>query len=137
MGLKEKLESKGQTNIGQPKETNNTFKEDKTRELEALISEYAGPEIRVALIDDGVDSLYYSLNENIARGDTWFERKDAQDLHPSYHQSSGGYGTQMTRLIRRVCPDIRLYVAKIDEIHVTKSPRAFTAKSVVEVSHCL
>ena len=69
--------------------------------------------IKVALIDDGVDTAFQNLSNNIASGVSYCKR--ANGLYSSYYQSSGGHGTVMASLIRRVCPNVRIYVAKLDD----------------------
>ena len=69
--------------------------------------------IKVALIDDGVDTAFRDLSRNIASGVSYYRRTNG--LYSSYYQSSGGHGTVMASLIRRICPHVRIYVAKLDE----------------------
>jgi hypothetical protein len=60
------------------------------------------PHIKVALIDGGVDELYSSLDDSIADGESFCARS-GDDYH-SYYKSSGGHGTIMAVLIRKLCP---------------------------------
>lgn len=77
------------------------------------IEENDRPKIKVALVDDGVDVTYENLSRNIKRGETYSKRHDG--LCNAYYQSTNGHGTVMACLIRRMCPNVRLYVAKLDE----------------------
>jgi subtilisin family serine protease len=70
-------------------------------------------DVRVALIDDGVDAAYQHLSKNIVRGETYSRRNP--DLYNAYYQSTNGHGTVMACLIRQMCPKVKLYVAKLDE----------------------
>lgn len=69
--------------------------------------------IKVALIDDGVDTAFQDLGSIIADGISFCTRENG--LYSSYYQSSGGHGTIIASLIRRVCPKVKLYVAKLDD----------------------
>ena len=89
--------------------------------------------VKVALIDDGVDVTYKELSRIIADGETFCEPSGASGLYSSYYQSSGGHGTMMASLIRRVCPNVRLYVAKLDEEKTDVGEWSFTIKSAAEV----
>lgn len=92
------------------------------------------PQVKVALIDDGIEPFHDELSLNIAMGESWYERPDEEELFRGYHQSSIGHGTAMACLIRRVCPGVQLYVAKLDE-RVTQEPLdSFTAQSAVKES---
>ncbi|KAL9636665.1 MAG: hypothetical protein Q9164_002684 [Protoblastenia rupestris] len=70
-------------------------------------------EVKVALLDDGVDTTIDGLNEIIPYGETFSKRP--KDLWNPYHFSTNGHGTTMAVLIRRICPNIKLYVAKLEE----------------------
>lgn len=69
--------------------------------------------VKVAIIDDGVKSSYDNLDNNIDDGESWV-RSDPQQPHSPYFTSVKGHGTVMAYLIRRVCPQVRLYVLKLD-----------------------
>ncbi|KAI9779172.1 MAG: hypothetical protein M1839_007707 [Geoglossum umbratile] len=78
--------------------------------------------IRVAVIDDGIDGADQVLHRNIACGVSFCGRSGSEDLSNTFYVASGGHGTLMATLIRRVCPAVQLYVAKLDE-HVGQSGR--------------
>ena len=69
--------------------------------------------VKVGLIDDGVDGTYEDLNHNIKHGQSYSKR--ARDLWNPYYHSTRGHGTVMARLIREMCPNVKLYVAKLAE----------------------
>ncbi|KAL2871407.1 S8 family peptidase [Aspergillus lucknowensis] len=75
---------------------------------------YLAKDLKVALIDDGVDIHVESLRGKVAGGDT-FDRSylDANGPSPYYH-SSRGHGTVMADMICRMCPMARLYVYKLE-----------------------
>lgn len=86
--------------------------------------------VKVALIDDGVDSTFKGLNERIARGQSYSRR--GSDLCNPYYLSTCGHGTVMACLICQMCPKVKLYVAKLDE-EETDSGRSITTSSAAKV----
>lgn len=81
--------------------------------------------IRVALIDDGVKTSYAGLDDNVFKGESGWQQPepDATQTSPaatrrsvlhSYNSSQTGHGTVMAYYIRRVCPKVHLYVAKLE-----------------------
>ncbi|KAL7931628.1 hypothetical protein V8C35DRAFT_309949 [Trichoderma chlorosporum] len=97
--------------------------------------------IKVALIDDGVKSSYATLDDSIERGDSWVhqpnpsQRRSKHGYSQNYNTSAHGHGTVMAYYICRMCPGVRLYVAKLNpELkHGDGSGRvSFSVKSTVE-----
>ncbi|GAB1318489.1 hypothetical protein MFIFM68171_08699 [Madurella fahalii] len=75
------------------------------------------PRIKIAIIDDGIDVMEHGLAEMVAGGLTFSDSP--------YFVSMTGHGTALARVIQRLCPHSRLYVAKLP-IHtdeVTLAPR--------------
>ncbi|KAL7821823.1 hypothetical protein V8C26DRAFT_391050 [Trichoderma gracile] len=79
--------------------------------------------IRVALIDDGVKTSYAGLDNNIYAGKSGWYHLDSNTTHSglqgreyfrNYNSSHTGHGTVMAYYIKRVCPKVHLYVAKLD-----------------------
>lgn len=79
--------------------------------------------VRVALIDDGVKTSYAGLDNNICAGKSWWQLLDAnanqtrmprRDYFQNYNSSYTGHGTVMAYYIKRVCPKVHFYVAKLD-----------------------
>ncbi|PHH90670.1 hypothetical protein CDD83_2964 [Cordyceps sp. RAO-2017] len=71
-----------------------------------------GAEIKVCLIDDGVTNVGGEFSGNICAG--WPEGDPWTGEEPFYNSASG-HGTTMARLISSVCPNVKLYVAKLGE----------------------
>ncbi|PON28837.1 hypothetical protein TGAM01_v201945 [Trichoderma gamsii] len=99
--------------------------------------------IKVALIDDGVKSSYATLDDSIERGDSWVhqpnpsQRRSKHGYSQNYNTSAHGHGTVMAYYICRMCPGVRLYVAKLnpEPKHGDGSGRAlvsFSIESTVE-----
>ena len=87
--------------------------------------------IRVALIDDGIDGADQILYENIADGVSFCHRDEG--LSNTYYVASGGHGTLMATFIRRMCPWVKLYVAKLDEGFAPDGRKQITADSAAKV----
>ena len=72
--------------------------------------------IKVALIDDGVRTDYAGLDSSIVYGDC-MPRQPKSGIQESrrynYNSSRTGHGTVMAYFIRRICPQIQLYIAKL------------------------
>ena len=92
------------------------------------------PKVKVAIIDDGVKSSVDNLDDIIERGESLVKQTNPKQRHSPYTTSSRGHGTVMAYYIRRVCPNIRLYIAKLDPQPVT-SRVTFTIESATEVMH--
>ena len=88
------------------------------------------PEIKVALIDDGVDATHGSLSRCIADGVTYLRRTER--LYSPYYKSTRGHGTVMATLIRKICPGAKILVARLDEER-TNNGHEITAASATKV----
>jgi hypothetical protein len=89
--------------------------------------------ITVALIDDGIDIDDPILRPSIVAGRSFCSRDVEQNLNEPYYVSSGGHGTAMASLICRVCPNVKLYVLKLDEYRSELGKRQITAESAAKV----
>ncbi|MBE3042969.1 hypothetical protein IMZ48_10435 [Candidatus Bathyarchaeota archaeon] len=68
--------------------------------------------VRVALIDDGVDTTSASLLGRTYRGKSFDFYEGGRRSQP-YWVSKAGHGTAMAKLIRSVCPTAEIYVIKL------------------------
>lgn len=101
--------------------------------------------IKVALIDDGVKSSYRGLDDNILCGQSWPTPRTTQEktkvprvvTSPKYNSSQTGHGTIMAWYIRRMCPKVKLCVAKLDPVvpglPTVEDKVTFTVESVIKV----
>jgi subtilisin family serine protease len=88
-------------------------------------------EIKVAIIDDGVDIDHEDIaKESIRDGETFYNNDGSW---PGFYQSSNGHGTLMACLITQICPKAKLYIAKLNEVW-TNSKSQITAESAAKVS---
>lgn len=93
-------------------------------------------DVRVALIDDGVDFMDRSLLSSLLDGKCFPDGLNEHEVigapDPPFHGSTTGHGTFMASMIRRICPAVKIFVCKIDMIQGQKAN--FTAKSAADVS---
>jgi hypothetical protein len=89
--------------------------------------------INVAIIDDGVDPERHDVGSNIECGETFY---DNWGQWPGFYQSSSGHGHLMARHIKQLCPKVRLYVAKLNEMW-SDGKWQITAESAANVQSSL
>lgn len=90
-------------------------------------------DIKVAVIDDGIDGFENDLSGSIANGTSFCRSSDSENLIRTYYVSSGGHGTTMARLIRRMCPKVKLYIARLEEYGSSSGKRFITPRSAKDV----
>ncbi|KAI1878942.1 hypothetical protein JX265_003119 [Neoarthrinium moseri] len=89
--------------------------------------------VKVAIIDDGVDASLLSLDGKIAIGKSFCPYANSRELMSPYYVPSGNHGTCMATLISKICPEVSLYVARLDERQTPgTSYRQITAKSAAD-----
>jgi hypothetical protein len=88
-----------------------------------------GREVRVAVIDDGIDMIKGGFGKSISDGVSFHTGGQADKTLP-YWFSSSGHGTLMATLIRRLCPHAKLYIARIDHGLQTGQPTVASAIKV-------
>ncbi|PSN59993.1 subtilisin-like protein [Corynespora cassiicola Philippines] len=91
-------------------------------------------QVKVAIIDDCVDASLDILGPNvIASGMTFCPHQNSDFLVNPYFAPSGKHSTQMATLIAKVCPNVRLYIARLNESTIfDRGRRQITAKSAAE-----
>lgn len=80
--------------------------------------------VKVAIIDDGINPF----GDYIIDGGTSFHMP--YNGPPEYFPSTLGHGTAMAKIIYKVCPTARLYIAKLNE---SAGRRRFTVKFAAKV----
>lgn len=73
------------------------------------------PEVKVAIIDDGIDDKLAIFWGRIAKGKSFLRRPDGSDRPIDYYVRPGGHGTQMAKLICQIFPFAMLYIIRLDE----------------------
>ncbi|CAO2650409.1 Nn.00g017010.m01.CDS01 [Neocucurbitaria sp. VM-36] len=110
-------------------------------------------DVRVALIDDGVNFMYKVLSKNLGPGMSFnsecaFEDGDVIGAPEAFHDSTTGHGksdtftrlpsppltrqgTLMAYMIRRICPAVKIFVCKL-HVHQGETRRpSFSAESAL------
>lgn len=90
--------------------------------------------VLVALVDDGVHISEASVQSRVIGGRSFCHRNEDQNLNQPYYVSSGGHGTAMAGLICKLCPNVQLFVLKLDDKLDASGGRTITAKSAAKVS---
>jgi hypothetical protein len=89
------------------------------RQIHELRKEQQDPKldpVKIALIDDGVDTAHSDLrgvNNRYLRGMSFDDGEAGPGRVSPYWNSASGHGTLMARLIRRICPSAIIYVIKV------------------------
>ncbi len=89
--------------------------------------------VTVAVIDDGIDVHDPMVQSRIIDGRSFCSRDEEQNLNQPYYVSGGGHGTAMAKLICKVCPNVQLYILRLDEYVMEAGKRQITAKSAAKV----
>ena len=98
-------------------------------------------EVRVAILDDGIDWFFANeINANLIKcvGTSFYVDK-RQDFYgrKAWYSSSNDHGTLMAALIRKICPDVKLYVARLDQTVNEQGKSQPTPDSAADVSKLL
>ncbi|KAH0593254.1 hypothetical protein MHUMG1_08976 [Metarhizium humberi] len=89
--------------------------------------------VKIAIIDDGMSDP--SLQRAIAMGKSFSHYPNSTEFMNSYFVPSGKHGTQMAKLITRICPDPRLFITRLEErLAPDGSERCITAESAAEAA---
>ena len=91
------------------------------------------PEVRVAIIDDGIDDRLAIFRGRIAKGKSFLRRPDRSDRPIDYYVRPGGHGTQMAKLICQIFPYAMLYIIRLDECIGEKEERQIEIDSATKV----
>jgi subtilisin family serine protease len=97
----------------------------------------SGREVKVALIDDGVDANIEELKGHISK--KGWPQEGPTSTNPPFYHSATRHGTEMAKLILSVCPHVQLCVAKLGawtdkEQRIDALGGRSTAKDAADVS---
>jgi hypothetical protein len=95
------------------------------------LGDTANGEVRVAVIDDGLDVTLGYFQDNIAEGKSYCE---LGGRIRDYFVCPSGHGTLMASLICRICPTAKLYIVKLQEYPRANGAKHFTVESATRVS---
>ncbi|KAF2233516.1 hypothetical protein EV356DRAFT_577549 [Viridothelium virens] len=89
--------------------------------------------LKIAIIDDGIDATVSGLQQQIANGATFYPYAPASELMNPYFVPSGMHGTVMAQMICRICPNVQLYIARLEELpSLAGGGRRITPKSATQ-----
>lgn len=102
----------------------------------------SGEEVRVAIIDDGVDHMQPDIKGYVHEGVSFYTERESFHKHSNsvpnpwypFYFSSQGHGTLMAQLVLRVCPMAQLYIARLNQGYSTSGKLQPTAESAAKVS---
>ncbi|KAI0531583.1 hypothetical protein GGR58DRAFT_229212 [Xylaria digitata] len=88
-------------------------------------------EVRVAILDDGID---WSFAKQIGcTGMSFYPDKSSHfEGHNVWYSSSTDHGTLMAALIEKMCPDVKLYIARLDQTESEQSEFQPTPESAAK-----
>ncbi|GCB22177.1 major intracellular serine protease [Aspergillus awamori] len=90
------------------------------------------PTVKVAIIDDEIDPFQANLQENIDGGTSFHHRPGRPDRPVYYWSAPGGHGTEMAKLICRICPKACLCIIHLDEGLGKKEARQIQPGTAIE-----
>ncbi|GLA29423.1 hypothetical protein M752DRAFT_265902 [Aspergillus phoenicis ATCC 13157] len=90
------------------------------------------PTVKVAIIDDGIDPLQANLQENIDGGASFHHRPGRPDRPIYYWSAPGGHGTEMAKLICRICPKACLCIIHLGEGLGEEEARQIKPETAIE-----
>ena len=93
-------------------------------------------EVRVALIDDGVQFGHDSLQDKVQDGCSFDDGYDSIELPGArrpYYESTTGHGTLMANMICRVCPNAKIFACRLNVFPGENGKSHFSAKSAADV----
>lgn len=91
------------------------------------------PEVKIGIIDDGIDDRLPIFRNRIAGGKSFLKRPDRADRTIDYWVRPGGHGTQMAKLVCQIFPHARLYIIRLDEGEGEKGERQIKIDSAIKV----
>jgi hypothetical protein len=90
------------------------------------------PEVKIALIDSGIDATLNMFRGRIALGKSFCRYPDSGECFSQYYVPSDSHGTKMAYFICQVFPKVRLYIARLDNTEASHGRQQFTAKSAAQ-----
>uniref|UniRef100_A0A093UM10 Subtilisin NAT n=2 Tax=Talaromyces marneffei PM1 TaxID=1077442 RepID=A0A093UM10_TALMA len=88
--------------------------------------------IKIAIIDDGIDATIPDIQRRIAVGKTFSPYPNSTEFMNAYFVPRGLHGTLMARLICKICPKPKLFVARLEERLADDGSSRFTPESAVQ-----
>lgn len=97
--------------------------------------------IRIAVIDDGINMALDIFDGRVQLGESFHQLSQVSGRRGGYYVPSGPHGTLMAQLICEICPNVKLFIAQLEELRGQDGRRSFTEDSAAEVGrlnqlHC-
>lgn len=115
------------------KELTSFFRNVKRNEQESLTTPQH--RVKIAIIDDGLDSSLYIIDRTHCRvvaGQSFCTSYSGYTSN--YYVPSGNHGTQVASIICQICPEVDLYIARLDEQYTRSGNRVINPASAEKVS---
>ncbi|KAK4149297.1 hypothetical protein C8A00DRAFT_38114 [Chaetomidium leptoderma] len=90
------------------------------------------PEIKIAVIDSGIDTSLGIFGDRIAAGKSFYPYPNSGECKKQYYVPEGEHGTQMAYFICKIFPRAKLYIARLEDRETRPGEVSFTAKSAKE-----
>ncbi|CAI7570067.1 unnamed protein product [Penicillium glandicola] len=88
--------------------------------------------VKIAIIDDGIDTTLPELSDRIKNGESFYHLDPFAVHRGAYYVPSGAHGTLMARCICQVCPMADLYIGQLETLPGFDDRRSFTIESATE-----
>lgn len=89
--------------------------------------------IRIAVIDDGVNSFDPTIDSKVIGSTSFSYRDEEQTLVNPYYVFNEGHGIAMAGFVPRICSNVEIYALRLDEYSVEQGQRYPTAASADKV----
>ena len=93
-------------------------------------------DVKVALIDDGVQFGHDSLQDKVKDGwsfDSGYDSVELPGARRPFYESTTGHGTLMANMICRVCPNAKIFACRLNVFSEEGEKSRFSAKSAADV----
>src|SRR5690242_11590981 len=87
------------------------------------------PEIKIAVIDSGIDTSLSIFGDRIAAGKSFYPYPNSGECKKQYYVPENEHGTQMAYFICKLFPRAKLYIARLEDRDTRPGEVSFTAKS--------
>lgn len=91
------------------------------------------PGVKVAIIDDGINASQFDNHTSIAGGTSFQCHHNRPDRPLDYWASTGTHGTEMAKMVQRICPVAELYIIRLGEGTGERGTRQIKAETAIKV----
>jgi hypothetical protein len=93
-------------------------------------------EVRVAVLDDGIDWSFAKSTKSFGRS-FYPDRRPDFEGYKVWYSSSTDHGTLMAALVQKICPDVTLFIARLDQTESEQGEFQPTPESAAKARICL